>query len=200
MAGRRDFCQSILTYRLEPMCAVKINMPKIFKCENRPKTVVQSAFLYLDIVSVCGGAVAFSNTPFRQWTGPNNSSNVDDLQMRWGLMWATVVGENVNKIMFTNRWCHYTTRKTNCNLPNSQHLKLTMSTLKKTFWTHFVIFVDHKKQNLLTVVTFRRLTKGPKFLDCSVFSKCFERITPIFTHCLLLQALCLGALWLKCFF
>ena len=85
-AGRRDFCQSILTYRLETMCAVKINMPKIFKWENRPKTVVQSAFLYLDIVSICGGAVAISNKPFRQWTGPNNSSNVDDLQVRWGLM------------------------------------------------------------------------------------------------------------------
>jgi len=35
-AGRGDFFQSILTYRLEPMCAVKINIPRIFKWENRP--------------------------------------------------------------------------------------------------------------------------------------------------------------------
>jgi len=33
--ARRDFCQSILMYQLEPMCAVKINMPWIFKWENR---------------------------------------------------------------------------------------------------------------------------------------------------------------------
>ena len=35
---------------LEPMCAVKINMSGIFKQQNRPKTVAQSALLYLDIV------------------------------------------------------------------------------------------------------------------------------------------------------
>jgi len=35
-AGRRDFCQSILTYRLEPMCVVMINIPRIFKWNNRP--------------------------------------------------------------------------------------------------------------------------------------------------------------------
>jgi len=55
-----------------------------------------------------------------------------------------VVGENANKIMSTNCWGPYTTRKTNCSLPNSQHLKLTLSKLKKTCWTHFVIFVEHK--------------------------------------------------------
>jgi len=73
-------------YQLEPLCAVKINMPRIFKWENRFKTVVLSAFLYLDIVSLCGGAVAFWNTPNNSSNGPNNSSNVDDLQVRWGLM------------------------------------------------------------------------------------------------------------------
>jgi len=31
-----------------------------------------------------------------------------------------VVGESVNKI-FTIRWCPYTTRKTNCSLPDSSH-------------------------------------------------------------------------------
>jgi len=56
------------------------------------------------LFSVCGGAVAFSNKPFKRWAGHNNSSNVDDLQVRCGLMEVTVVGENVNKIMFTNRW------------------------------------------------------------------------------------------------
>jgi len=35
-AGRRDFYQSVLTYQLEPMCAVKIKMSRIFKGENRP--------------------------------------------------------------------------------------------------------------------------------------------------------------------
>jgi len=38
----------------------------------------------------------------------------------------TVVGKSVNKI-FTNRWCSYTTRKTNCSLPDSRYLKLTLS-------------------------------------------------------------------------
>jgi len=32
-----------------------------------------------------------------------------------------VVAESVNK-MFTNRWCPYTTRKTDCSLPDSRHL------------------------------------------------------------------------------
>ena len=53
-AGRRDFCQSILTYRLEPMCAVKINMPRIFKRENRPNGCAQcfsiSGYCYPSVV------------------------------------------------------------------------------------------------------------------------------------------------------
>jgi len=42
------------------------------------------------LLSVCGGAVAvavaFSNKPFKQWTGHNTTSNVDDLQVHCGLM------------------------------------------------------------------------------------------------------------------
>jgi len=57
------------------------------------------------LFSICGGAVAFSNEHFRQWTTHHNLSNVGDLQVRCGLMQAAVVGESVNKIMFTNRWC-----------------------------------------------------------------------------------------------
>jgi len=33
-----------------------------------------------------GGAVSFSNKPFKRSTGHSNSSNVDDLQVRCGLM------------------------------------------------------------------------------------------------------------------
>jgi len=54
---------------LEPMCAVKINMPRIFKQENRPKTVAQSALLYLDIVFRLWWCCCFlTNKSFRQWT------------------------------------------------------------------------------------------------------------------------------------
>jgi len=38
------------------------------------------------LFSVYGGAVAFSNKPFKQWTGHNNTSNVGDLQVHCGLM------------------------------------------------------------------------------------------------------------------
>jgi len=50
--GRRGFHQSILTYHIKPMCAVKTNiMPKILSEEiTRCKTIVQNAVLYLYIV------------------------------------------------------------------------------------------------------------------------------------------------------
>jgi len=38
------------------------------------------------LLSICGGVVVFSHQPFKQWTGQNNSSNVDDLQVHCGLM------------------------------------------------------------------------------------------------------------------
>jgi len=64
------------------MCAVKTNMPKISFLKNRSKTIVQNAFYIWMLFSVCGGAVAFSNKPFRQWTTQQlNLSNVDDLQV-----------------------------------------------------------------------------------------------------------------------
>jgi len=47
---------------------------------------------------VCGGAVAFSIKPFKQWTGHNNSSNVDDLQVHRGLMqWRSYQLDLVDK-------------------------------------------------------------------------------------------------------
>jgi len=76
-----------------------------------------------------------------------------------------VVGENVNKIMFTNRWWPYTTRKTNWSLPDSRHLKLTLSKLEKTFWHILLFLLIIKWQNLLIVViTYRSFMKGSNFL------------------------------------
>jgi len=39
-----------------------------------------------DYVCLLDIAIVFSNKPFRQWTGHNGSSNVDDLHVRCGLM------------------------------------------------------------------------------------------------------------------
>jgi len=80
-AGRRGFHQLILTYHIKPMCAVKTNMPKILSEKIGPKRLCRVLFYILILFSVCGGAVAFSNKPFRQWTTHNNLSNVDDLQV-----------------------------------------------------------------------------------------------------------------------
>jgi len=60
-------------------------MPRILS-EKIGLTVVQSAFLHLGMFSVCGGAAAFSNKPFKQWPGHNNTSNVGDLQVHCVLM------------------------------------------------------------------------------------------------------------------
>ena len=48
------------------MCAVKTNMPTILSENIGPK------LLFTGLFSVCGGAVAFSIKPFRQWTIHNN--------------------------------------------------------------------------------------------------------------------------------
>jgi len=65
---------------------------------------------------------------------------VDDLQVRCGFMQATGDGVSVNKMGFTARWSPYTTRKTNSSLPDSRHLKLTLSQLKKRFGRILSIF------------------------------------------------------------
>ena len=54
------------------MCAVKTNMPKILSKKIGPKRLCGVLFYTWILFSVCGGAVAFSNKPFRQWTTHND--------------------------------------------------------------------------------------------------------------------------------
>jgi len=70
-AGRRGLHQSILTYHLKLMCAVKTNMPKILSETVDPKWLCRVLFYIWILFSICGGAVALSNKPFRQWTRHN---------------------------------------------------------------------------------------------------------------------------------
>jgi len=71
-AGRRGLHQSILTYHIKPVCAVKTNMPKILSEKIGQKGLCRVLFYIWILFSICGGAVAFSNKSFRQWTGHNN--------------------------------------------------------------------------------------------------------------------------------
>jgi len=58
-----------------------------------------------------------------------------------------------------------------------------------------VIFVYHKMSKPVNCCRYvQMLYKRALCLDCSGFWKCFEHISPIFAHCWMLQAVCLGAL------
>jgi len=54
------------------MCAVKTNMAKMLSEKIGPKQLCIVLFYIWILFSVCGGAVAFSNKHFRQWTRHNN--------------------------------------------------------------------------------------------------------------------------------
>ena len=155
-AGRRDFCQSILTYWLKPMCPVKINMPRILKWEIGLKRLCRVLFcIWILFPSEARLLLLQINVP-----GSQLDIITSLIQCGWFASVLWVAGESVNKIMFIYHWCPCTTRKTNCSLPNGRHLKLILSKLKKTFWTHIVILLITKWQNLLTVVvTSRRFMK-----------------------------------------
>jgi len=56
-----------------------------------------------------------------------------------------------------------------------------------------MIFVYHKMLKPVNCCRYvQMLYKRALFLDCSGFQKCFEHISLVFTHCSMLQALCLA--------
>jgi len=78
--------------------------------------------------------------------------------------------------------------------------------LKKTFWTHFVIFVDHKmaKSAGCCHYFYRRFMKGLNFLIVLVFQNVLNilrRSSCIVCYCRpYVWAHCKSLFWPKCFF
>jgi len=124
------------------------------------------------LFSVCGGAVAFSNKPFRQWTKHNNLTHQTWMICKCVMAWCR---RRLLERMYTTS-CPLIVgappqKKQTVAWQSTPELNLVAVEKKvQRFWHILWFLFITKWQNLLTVVAFRRFAKGPNFLIVLFFS------------------------------